>query len=151
MPTVTTTVDIDAPRERVWALFEDPHDYVRLAEPTQRMLEVSQVPIAEGATYREYGGIAPFFAESTWTVVEYRPPEFQRHVGHEDTMDYDLTIRLDDLGDGRCRVTQATTMQPRWFLRPVVAVLWPLLLRRRAEAAMQGTARNYKEAAEAAA
>ena len=152
MPTVTASIDVDAPQERIWAILDDPNNYPELAVPTERMLEVPTVPLREGATYKEYGGIKPFMAESEWTVSEYRPQRFQRHVGKEPTMQFDLAIELEPLDDGsRTRFSQTLSMKPAWFLVPVNAVLWPLMMRKRAQAAMDGTVENLKRMAERAA
>lgn len=149
MPTVVASTDVDAPPERIWALLDDPNNYPEMAVPTERMVEVPTNPIREGATYKEYGGIKPFMAESEWTVTEYRPHRFQRHVGEEPTMRFDLAIELKPLEDGsRTRFTQTLAMKPAWFLVPVNAVLWPLMMRNRAQAAMDGTVENLKRMAE---
>ena len=118
MPTVVASTVVEAPPERVWQAMEDPHRYPELVVPTERMLETSDVPIRQGTVYREYGGVRPFVGESTWTVTEYRPHDFQRHLGKEPTLSYDLAISLEDLGEGRTRFTQRLTITPAWYLVP---------------------------------
>jgi hypothetical protein len=39
-------------------------------------------------------------------------------------------------------------MQPRWFLAPVNAVLWPLMMRKRAQAVLDKTVANAKRIVE---
>jgi hypothetical protein len=39
-------------------------------------------------------------------------------------------------------------LEPRWFLAPVNAVLWPLMMRKRAQAVLDGTVANAKRIVE---
>ena len=57
MYAVTATTEIAAPPEAVWSVLEDPARYPEIADPTDRMLEVPEGTLAQGAVYREYGGI----------------------------------------------------------------------------------------------
>ena len=148
MPTVVASIVVDAPPERVWQVMEDPHGYPDVVVPTERMIETSDVPIRQGTTYREYGGVRPFVGESVWTVTEYRPHEFQRHLGKEPTLSYDLAISFEDLGDGRTRFTQRLAISPAWYLVPMNLFLWPLMMRERTQAAMDATVANVKRVVE---
>ena len=53
--------------------------------------------------------------------------------------------------DGGTRFTQTLGMKPPWYLVPVNAILWPLLLRKRAQAGMDKTGANTKRLAEGSA
>ncbi|MBI4261025.1 MAG: hypothetical protein HY658_10705 [Actinobacteria bacterium] len=62
-----------------------------------------------------------------------------------------MTARLEiELAptEGGTRLTLAIDLRPRWFLAPVNAVLWPLLMRRRTRASMEVTAANAKRIVE---
>jgi hypothetical protein len=46
-------------------------------------------------------------------------------------------------------LTNVIELRPRWFLVPVNAVLWPLFMRRRCQAAMDESVANAKRVLEA--
>lgn len=147
MAEVQATTDIAAPVEVVWGLMCDPHRYPELADPTDEMLDVPDAPFGVGYTYRENGGIPPFKGESTWEVTVFEPLLRQVHVGDDGTVRMDLYIELEPTSTGT-RFTQRLEMTPRWYMRPINALLWPLMMRARAQAAMDQTGRNVKRAAE---
>ena len=147
MAEVVATADIAAPPETIWALLCDPHRYPELADPTDRMLSVSEEEMGVGYVYREYGGVPPFKGESTWHVTEFEPMRRQVHVGDDGSATLHLSIDLDPTESGT-RLTQRLDMKLRWYLRPLDVVLWPLLMRKRAQEAMDKTVQNIKRAAE---
>ena len=99
-----------------------------------------------GYVYREYGGVPPFKGESTWRVTVFEPKRRQVHVGDDGSMTLDLTIEIDPLERGS-RLTQRLKLKPRWYLVPLI-ILWPLIMRRRAQEAMDKTVQNVKRKAE---
>lgn len=147
MAEVIASTDINTPPEAIWALMCDPHRYVEIADPTDRMLSVPEDEFGVGYIYREYGGIPPFKGESTWRVTVFEPMRRQVHVGDDGSMTMDLLIELEPIETGT-RLTQRLAMKPRWYLRPVNAVLWPLMMRNRAQMAMDKTVANVKRIAE---
>ncbi|MDX1419567.1 MAG: SRPBCC family protein [Rubricoccaceae bacterium] len=147
MAEVSATTDIAAPPDTIWALLCDPRGYPELADPTDRMLSVPDEPMGVGSVYREVGGIEPFKGESTWRVTVFEPMRRQVHVGDDGSMTMDLHVEIEPTAAG-CRYTQRLSMTPRWYLRPVNAVLWPLMMRRRAQEAMDKTVQNVKRLAE---
>lgn len=149
MPTVVASTDVDAPPARVWEVLEDPNGYPDLVVATERVLDTSDVPIQQGTVYREYGGVRPFRGRSTWTVTEFRPFDFQRHLGKESTMSYDLAMSFDDLGDGRTRLVLVLEIIPAWYLAVMNMLVWPTLMRARTQAAMDQTVDNIRRVAEA--
>lgn len=148
MAEVIASTDIAAPPDVIWGLLCDPLRYPELADPTDRMLQVPDEEMGVGYVYREYGGIEPFKGESTWRVTVFEPKRRQVHVGDDGSMTMDLTIELDPTETGT-RLTQRLTLTPRWYLRPLNAILWPLMMRKRAQTAMDKTVLNVKRAAEA--
>lgn len=148
MAEVIASTDINTPPDLIWALMCDPHGYPELADPTDHMLSVPEEAFGEGSVYREYGGIPPFKGESTWRVTVFEPMRRQVHVGDDGAMTMHLSIELDPI-EGGTRLTQRLVMQPRWYLVPVNAVLWPLMMRQRAQEAMDKTVENVKRMAEA--
>ncbi len=147
MAGVVAEIDIAAPPEAIWALLEDPNRYPEIADPTERMIEVPDGPLRVGSIYKEYGGIPPFMAESTWTVTAWDPPRHTVHVGDDGQAEMHLTIDVTPHGDGS-HYRQEFMLKPRWWLALPNAVLWPLMMRKRAQAAMDKTVANVKRMAE---
>lgn len=147
MARVESAIDISATPEQIWALICDPHQYPELADPTDRMLDVPDTAFGIGYVYKEYGGVAPFKGESEWTVTVFETMSRQVHVGDDGQMRMDLDIRLDATETGT-RLTQSLDLTPRWYLVPVNAVLWPLMMRKRAQTAMDKTVANVKRMVE---
>lgn len=69
-------------------------------------------------------------------------------MGDDGTFRFELSIELSPEGAGT-RLTQVLGVRPRWFIAPVNAILWPLLMRKRAQAAMDDTLANAKRVVEA--
>lgn len=149
MGRVIASTEIAAPPQAIWAIMCDPHAYPEFADPTDRMLDVPEEDFGVGYTYREYGGVPPFKGESTWRVTVFEPMHRQVHVGDDGTMTMHLEIRIDPIPQGS-RLTQTLELTPSWYLAPVNAVLWPLMLRKRAQAAMDKTVENVKRTLEGA-
>lgn len=148
MPGVTAEIDIAAPPERVWALIEDPNTYPEIADPTERMIDVPAGPMDVGYVYKEYGGIKPFISESTWTVTTWDPPRHMTHIGDDGSAELHLRIDIRPTGVGS-RLKQQLDIKPRWYLAVPNAVMWPLMMRKRAQEAMDKTVANIKRMAEA--
>lgn len=149
MSEVKASIHIDAPPGAIWALLCDPRCYPEYADPTDRMLSVPDEQMGVGYVYKEYGGVPPFKGESTWEVTAFEPMRRQVHVGDDGAMTMHLEVDLEPR-DGGTRLTQRLELTPRWYLRPVHLVLWPLLLHKRAQEAMDKTVRNAKRMAESA-
>ncbi len=147
MAEVTASTQINTEPEVIWALMCDPKRYPEIADPTERMIDVPDAEFGLGYVYKEYGGIKPFVGESEWRVTEFEPMRRQVHVGHDGSMTMTLEIELTPT-DGGTRFTQTLGMKPPWYLVPVNAILWPLLMRKRAQAAMDKTGANTKRFAE---
>lgn len=147
MARVTSSTDIDAPPEAVWALLCDPYRYPEIADPTDRMVEVPDEEMGVGYVYKEYGGVPPFKAESRWRVTVFEPMHRQVHIGDDGNMTMYLDNLLETTGRGT-RFVQVLELKPRWYLAPLNAVLWPLFMRRRAQKAMDQTGLNAKRIAE---
>ena len=145
MPRIEATTQIDASPERVWALMCDTTRYPEWVVPTDRVLDPGTGEMREGFEYREYGGIPPFKGETQWREPHHR----QVHVGDDGSMTMRLVITLTPEGNGT-RLQQTIDLQPRWWLRPINLVLWPLMMRKRGQAAMDQTTANAKRLLESA-
>lgn len=143
----TASTEIRAAPEAVWALMCDPNRYPELSDVTDRMLDVPKEDMGVGYIYREYGGIPPFKGESEWRVTEFEPIRRQIHVGDDGMMRIDLSIELMATEAGT-RLTMTVALRPRWFVAPVNAILWPLFMRKRGQAAVDKTVANAKRIVE---
>lgn len=143
---VTASAESKASPQAIWDLLEDPHNYEELVPVTDRVLEAPEGGLHEGYQYREHGGIPPFKADSTWTVTEYEPHTHQVHVGDDGTMTMNLSIDITPT-DGGARLVQQLELKPRWWMAAPAWVMWQLLLRKRAQDAMQETVENIAGAA----
>jgi len=113
------------------------------------MVHVPEGEMGVGYVYKEFGGIPPFKSESTWTVTEFDPITRQVHVGKDGTVTMNLDIQIEPTTSGH-RLTLGIVLKPRWFLVVPMALLWPLMMRKRAQQVMDGTVANFKRAAESA-
>ena len=147
MAQVVASTQINTGPEAIWALMCDPHRYAEIADPTERMIEVPDREFGVGYVYKEYGGIKPFVGESEWRVTEFEPMRRQVHIGDDGSMTMNLGIELTPT-DGGTRLTQSLSLTPRWYLVPVNVILWPLMMRKRAQEAMDKTVANVKRIAE---
>lgn len=147
MAQVVASIQIDTGPEPIWALMSDPHRYPDFVDATERMVDVGSGEFGVGYTYKEYGGIKPFLGESEWRVTAFEPMRHQAHVGDDGKMRIPLDIKLTP-NDGGTQLTITIAMEPRWFLAPVNAILWPLMMRKRAQAVLDKTVTNAKRIAE---
>lgn len=149
MPRITAHIDIDAPVDSVWELMNQPARYPEYAVPTDEMLDIGDGAVGEGYTYQEHGGIPPFKSDSTWVVTVYEPKTRQVHEGDDGQMRLHLDIRIDPAGTGS-RLGMTIDIKPRWFMVPVNVVMWPLMMRKRTQDAMDQTVANVKRIVETA-
>jgi carbon monoxide dehydrogenase subunit G len=147
MPTVSSSIEIAAPAGSVWDLVSDPRRYPEWVVVTDRMIEVPSDGLRQGATYREYAGLAPFKAESAWLVTVFEPPRHQVHLGADGTVEVELTIEIEPI-DGGSRLTQTLDVRPRGMLGALMGVMWPLVMERRLQRANDQTVANVKRLVE---
>ena len=148
MAQVVASTQINTGPEPIWALMSDPHRYPDFVDATDRMVDVGTGEFGVGYVYKEYGGIKPFLTESTWRGTEFEPMRRQAHVGDDGKMRMPLEIELAP-ADAGTRLTITFGLHPRWFLAPVNAILWPLMMRKRAQDVMDKTVANAKHIVEA--
>ncbi len=80
--------------------------------------------------------------------MAWDPPRHTVHVGDDGQVEFHLSIDIAPAGNGS-RLRQELVMKPRWWLTLPMAALWPLMMRKRAQAAMDKTVANIKRFAEA--
>jgi carbon monoxide dehydrogenase subunit G len=147
MPIVSSSIEITAPQESVWDLVSDARRYPEWVVQTDRMLDVPDTGLRQGATYREYAGLAPFKSESEWRVTVFEPHRRQVHLGDDGTVEIELTIEVEPT-DGGSRLTQTFDVRPRGMLAALMKVMWPLMMRRRLQRANERTIANAKRLVE---
>lgn len=147
MPQVAASIVIAAGPDPIWELMSDPNRYPDFVDATDRMVDVGNGEFGVGYVYKEYGGIKPFLGESEWRVTAFDPTRHQAHLGDDGKMQMPLDIELQPV-EGGTRLTITLGLKPRWFLAPVNALLWPLMMRKRAQAVLDGTVANAKRIVE---
>jgi len=146
---IRVSTEINSTPEQVWDLMCNAHRYPEWVTVTDRMVEAPDGPVGAGSVYREYGGIPPFKGESRWEVIEFEPTRRQVHVGDDGSMTMHLEILIEPAPNGTL-LTQNLEFTPRWWLRPMAMLMWPLLMGRRGKAAIVQTQANAKRLLESA-
>ena len=147
MPHVAASTVIDTGPEPIWALMSDPSRYPDFVDATDRMVDIGHGTFGVGYIYKEYGGIKPFLGESEWRVTEYEPMLHQSHLGDDGKMRMPLDIDLERVGDST-RLTIAFALKPRWYLVAPLALLWPVMMRNRAQRVLDVTVQTAKSIVE---
>lgn len=148
MPGLTSSVDISAPPEKAWELGCDVRRYPEWVEFTDRIIDAGEGVMREGFTWKEHGGVAPFKGDATWRASEMQPHTRMRHVGDDGSATIDLVVEIEATETG-CRLRPTMEIKPRWYLAPVIAVMWPLMMRQRSQDALEKTLQNAKRLLEA--
>lgn len=138
---ITGSIKSAAAPAAIWALMSDMKRLPDFVDDIDRMIDVPDGEIGTGYRYRAYEGIPPFKGEMGWVVTEWDPPRRQVHVGDDGMTTIVFALDLVPVPDGT-RVDVGLEITPRWFIRPIDLVLWPLLMRRRSEASMDRTMAN---------
>lgn len=143
MRSVTASIEIAREPADVWEFVSDPTRYPEWVEATERMLEVSAGEFGLGSVYREYGGIPPFLSESQWRVTRFEPLSIQTHEGSDGRVRMPLDIELEPSGGGT-RLSMTLGLDPAWYMTPLTALAWPLVLGKRAQLAFDTSVVNAK-------
>ena len=144
---IETSIDISASAESVWDLLMQPTRYPEVMTPSDEITELGDGVVREGYVYKERGGIPPIKSEVTWTVAQVQPKK--RLVS--DGTDGKVKIRVDwvlDETESGSHLLHTMELTPAWFLAPVMALMWPLMMRKRAQKALDGTMANVKRIVE---
>ena len=111
MPTFSRSVDLDHPRDAVWAWHLRPGALTRLTPPFESSEAVSSGGVADGAEVVVRAGVIPL-VDSIWTMQHYDvvPPDHFRDRMLRGPFDqWDHLHRFDALGPGRTRATDEIT------------------------------------------
>ncbi|NNC74193.1 MAG: hypothetical protein HKN93_01655 [Acidimicrobiia bacterium] len=145
---IETSIDIDSSPEAVWELLSQPARHPDFATPSDSIVELGDGEVREGYVYKEKGGIPPIKSVMTWTVAEVVPNRRLVSDGTDGKVNIHVDWDLEATASGT-RLSHSMELSPAWFLVPVMAVMWPAVMRKRAQAALDGTMSNLKQIVEA--
>lgn len=82
MTRIEASVEIGAAPEAVWDFVSDLRRIPEWVQDTLKMLSVEPEPAQQGTVYRERSRIlGPVSQVTTWRIVEFDPPRWQKHDG----------------------------------------------------------------------
>ncbi len=142
------SIDIDAAPNAVWDLLMQPARYPEFMDPADEMVEVGDGTVQRGYQYSVKGGVPPFKSTAKWSVTGFEPNTYQVHDGDDGQVTIHTDWRVTPTETG-CHLSHTAEMKPVWYVAPVMAVMWPLMMRKRVGEAMNRTMANVKRLAEA--
>jgi len=154
---VVASTIIDASSEEIWAFLAEANRFAEWVDATKEVLSFDEGrPFGVDFVYKEHGGIFPFFSKSHWIVTSYTPYTKQVHTGDDGKVKMPLDICLESLPsetaaghERKTRLTISLGLNPRWFVNLPLGILWPCVMRRKAQASMDRTVANAKRLVEA--
>jgi carbon monoxide dehydrogenase subunit G len=142
------SIEIGAAPDAVWGLLMQPDRYPEFMDPAEEMVDLGDGTVQVGYEYSAKGGVPPFKSTTSWSVTTFEPNTYQVHDGDDGQMKIHADWRITATETG-CTLNHTAEMEPVWYVAPVMAVMWPLLMRKRVEEAMNRTMANVKRLAEA--
>ena len=136
-----TSVEIDAPQQRVWEVLSDLEAWPERIETVDAVEVLTPSPIGRGARVRLK---QPKLPEGTWDVTAWDAPSYFEWTQKTGGTTSVAGHRVEALGEGRARLT--LTLDMRGFLMPIIALFYKGLTNRY----MNLEAEGMKRAAEAA-
>lgn len=119
------SIEIDAPRQRVWEVLTDIDAWPRHIETVDGVELLTPAPMAKGSRVRLK---QPKLGEGTWEVTVWDAPSFfewtQKQTGATSVAGH----RVESVGEGRSRLT--LTLELRGFLIPIFGRLFKGLTNR---------------------
>ena len=107
----TTRVDIDSPRDRVWAVVSDPMRWPEWMDQVKEVEPVTGGPAAYGSEYKVKAG---WLNTYTAQIRSFREKEEIGHAGTTLDGTNTETHRLSDAPGGGTRVDFTVTMDDLW-------------------------------------
>jgi uncharacterized protein YndB with AHSA1/START domain len=101
---VHETIELDAPPEEVWDLIMDPCRLGEWVSAHREVVELPELPLGEGDSFRQKLGVGPVRFSVVWEVIEARRPQLARWRGSgPGGSTAKITYRLEPAGEGRTR------------------------------------------------
>jgi uncharacterized membrane protein len=135
------SIDIDAPRERVWDVLSDIGAWPQRIETVDSVEVLTSAPISVGSRVRLK---QPKLPEGTWDITVWDAPSYFEWTQKTGGTTSVAGHRVDALGDDGARLT--LTLDMRGILIPIVALFYKGLTERY----MTLEAEGMKRAAESA-
>jgi uncharacterized protein YndB with AHSA1/START domain len=144
MPTISESIYVEVPRERVWAFITDVKRCPEWLHFVLEILDISEGPVGEGTVYRERAKAGPVESVSEWRIIEFQPPARQTHAGRMPEGEAWLRIRLETEGTGtRWNHEMSFQMLPK--LRPLGWLLEKLIVKRKMRSDFRRALQSAKE------
>lgn len=120
-----TSIDIDAPQERVWGVLSDLEAWPQRIETVDSVELLTPGPITRGSRVRLK---QPKLPEGIWDVTIWEPPSYFEWTQKTGGMTSVAGHRVEALGEDRARLT--LTLDMRGFLIPIVTLFYKTLTNR---------------------
>lgn len=155
MASIEFSTILEASREEVWDVIDDPDRFPDWIEFIDSITYVDEGPVGEGTTYRAYGGFGPIETESEWRITAWNRPSWQIHEGDFGPIQPLLTFELEPADGGtRFHQTVEFTFLPQyprlgWWLEVIfVRHLLNLFIGQAMKPSLRQTIRNVKRLVE---
>jgi uncharacterized membrane protein len=136
-----TSIDIDAPQQRVWDMLSDIEGWPQRVETVETVELLTPAPLASGSRVRLK---QPKLPEGTWDVTVWDAPSYFEWTQKTGGTTSVAGHRVDALGEDRARLT--LTLDMRGLLIPIIGLFYMDLTNRY----MRLEAEGMKRAAETA-
>ena len=136
-----TTIDIDAPQERVWHVLSDIAAWPQRIETVDSVELLTPAPIAKGSRVKL---TQPKLPEGTWDITIWDVPSYFEWTQKSGGSTLVAGHRVEARGEGRARLT--LTLDMRGLLVPIMSLFYRDLTNRY----MSLEAEGMKRAAESA-
>jgi uncharacterized membrane protein len=110
-----TTIDIDAPQQRVWDVLSALEAWPQRLETVESVELLTPAPISTGSRVRLK---QPKLAEGTWDITIWDPPTYFEWTQKSSGITNVAGHRVEALGAGRARLT--LTLDMRGLLVPIM-------------------------------
>jgi uncharacterized membrane protein len=120
-----TSIDIDAPQQRVWDMLSDIEGWPQRVETVETVELLTPAPLASGSRVRLK---QPKLPEGTWDVTVWDAPSYFEWTQKTGGTTSVAGHRVDALGEDRARLT--LTLDMRGLLIPIIGLFYKDLTNR---------------------
>lgn len=133
MPTVSDSIWVSAPPERVWALVAEPRRYPEWMDFMEEVTYTSEGPVRADYVYRGKAKQGRKVVTGDWRITECDPPRLLVHRGAMSDMEAELRTTLEPDREGTLWFHEMEyRLMPRF--RPMGWLLEKLLVQRQMQA-----------------